>query len=99
MHALSTLVLRHRLLVALAWLVVAVAGAATAPTTVDRLSFEFNLPGQAAYETNEKIIDRFGGGTGHGDDEPRKRHEQAVPQHQGGQSMHATTSGRDRQGV
>jgi RND superfamily putative drug exporter len=62
MHALSTLVLRHRLLVALAWLAVAVAGAATAPTTVDRLSFEFNLPGQAAYETNEKIIDRFGGG-------------------------------------
>lgn len=62
MNLLTSAVLRHRLLVALAWLVVAVAGAATAPTTVDRLSFDFNLPGQAAFETNEKIVDQFGGG-------------------------------------
>jgi RND superfamily putative drug exporter len=62
MSAVTDLVLKHRLLVALAWLAVAVAGAVTAPTTVDRLSFEFNLPGQAAYETNEKIIEQFGGG-------------------------------------
>ncbi|MET0450071.1 MAG: hypothetical protein ABW004_16780, partial [Aeromicrobium sp.] len=64
MRSLTDLVLKHRLLVALAWLVVAVAGAATAPTTVDRLSFEFALPGQAAYETNQKIISQFGGGGG-----------------------------------
>ena len=62
MKRLTDLVLRHRLLVALAWLVVAVAGGATAPTTVDRLSFDFALPGQAAYETNQQIIDDFGGG-------------------------------------
>jgi RND superfamily putative drug exporter len=62
MRAVTDLVLKHRLLVALAWLAIAVAGAVTAPTTVDRLSFEFNLPGQAAYETNEKIIEQFGGG-------------------------------------
>ena len=62
MTLLTSAVLRHRLLVALAWLVVAVAGAATAPTTADRLSFDFNLPGQAAFETNEKIVDQFGGG-------------------------------------
>jgi len=62
MRILTDVVLRHRLLVALAWLVVAVAGAVTAPTTVDRLSFEFDLPGQAAYETNETIIEQFGGG-------------------------------------
>ena len=62
MKSLTNVVLKHRLLVALAWIVVAVAGAATAPTTVDRLSFEFALPGQAAYETNEKIIEQFGGG-------------------------------------
>jgi RND superfamily putative drug exporter len=61
MSAVTDLVLKHRLLVALAWLAVAVAGAVTAPTTVDRLSFEFNLPGQAAYETNQKIIEQFGG--------------------------------------
>lgn len=62
MRTVTDLVLKHRLLVALAWLAVAVAGAVTAPTTVDRLSFEFDLPGQAAYETNENIIDQFGGG-------------------------------------
>ena len=62
MNRLTNVVLRHRLLVALAWLAVAVAGGATASTTVDRLSFEFDLPGQAAYETNQQIIDRFGGG-------------------------------------
>jgi len=62
MKRLTDLVLRHRALVALAWLVVAVAGAATASTTVDRLSYDFALPGQAAYETNEQIIDTFGGG-------------------------------------
>ena len=62
MNRLTSVVLRHRMLVALAWFAVAVAGGATASTTVDRLSFEFDLPGQAAYETNEEIIDRFGGG-------------------------------------
>lgn len=62
MKNVTNVVLRHRLLVVLAWLAVAVAGAATASTTVDRLSFDFDLPGQAAYETNELIIDQFGGG-------------------------------------
>lgn len=62
MNRLTDVVLRHRLIVALAWLAVAVAGGATASTTVDRLSFEFDLPGQAAYETNQEIIERFGGG-------------------------------------
>ena len=50
-------VLRHRLLVALGWLAVAVAGGAPAPTTVDRLSYDFALPGQPAYETNAEIAD------------------------------------------
>ncbi len=62
MRALTDLVLKHRLIVALTWLIVAVAGAATAPTTVDRLSFDFALPGQAAYETNEQIVEQFGNG-------------------------------------
>ena len=62
MKRLSDLVLRHRLLVALAWLAVAVAGGATASTTVDRLSYEFALPGQPAYEANQQIIEQFGGG-------------------------------------
>ncbi len=64
MTRLTSAVLRHRRIVALVWLAVAVAGAATASTTADRLSFEFALPGQAAYETNERIIEQFGGGGG-----------------------------------
>ncbi|MDV6262567.1 MMPL family transporter [Rhodococcoides yunnanense] len=62
MKRLTDVVLRHRVLVALAWLVVAVAGGATASTTVERLSFEFALPGQDAYETNTGIVEQFGGG-------------------------------------
>ena len=62
MRRLTDAVLRHRLLVALAWVAIAVAGGATAPTTVDRLSYEFALPGEAAYETNQQIIETYGGG-------------------------------------
>lgn len=62
MNRLTTLILRHRLIVALTWLVVAVAGAATASTTVDRFSFAFDLPGQPAYEANQRIVEQFGGG-------------------------------------
>ena len=62
MKRLTDVVLRHRLLVALAWLIVAVAGAATASTTVARLSLEFALPGQAAYEANQQIVEQFGAG-------------------------------------
>ncbi len=60
-------VLRHRLLVVLLWLGVAVSGAVTAPRTVDRLSLEFALPGQPAYEANQEITRLTGGG---GADDP-----------------------------
>ena len=67
-NRLSGWVLRHRLLVVLVWLAVAVAGGAERRLdTVDRLSYEFALPGQPAYEANQLIRDRFGGG---GDDDP-----------------------------
>ena len=49
MTALTDWVLRHRRWVALAWLLVAVAGAWAAPRAVDRLSYDFALPGQPAY--------------------------------------------------
>lgn len=62
MTRLTDWVLRHRLLVVLFWLAVAAAGGATTTTTVDRLSYEFALPGQPAYETNVDIEERFGGG-------------------------------------
>ena len=62
MTALTDWVLRHRRWVALAWLLVAVAGALAAPRAVDRLSYDFALPGQPAYEANVEIAERFGGG-------------------------------------
>jgi RND superfamily putative drug exporter len=67
MRSLTDWVLSHRLVVALAWLLVAAAGAGLAPTTVDRLSYEFALPGQPAYEANVEIDETFGGG---GTEEP-----------------------------
>lgn len=62
MRTWMTFVLRHKLLVVVAWLVIAGAGAVTAPATVDSLSYDFSLPGQPAYETNTEIVERFGGG-------------------------------------
>ena len=67
MDAVTSVVLRHRRLVALLWLVVAVAGAVNAGRTVDRLSYDFDLPGQPAFEANTAIAGRFGSG---GADDP-----------------------------
>lgn len=63
MSRLTTLVLSHRLVVALLWLCVAIAGGATAARTVDALSYDFSLPGQPAYMANSQIqqIYRSGG--------------------------------------
>ena len=62
MLALSRLVLRHRLLIVLFWLVAAGVGLATAPTTVDRLTFDFSLPGQPGFEAEKKLLDAYGNG-------------------------------------
>src|SRR3974390_1827307 len=61
MNALTTFVLRHRRLVMLAWLIVALAGAATLGSTTKRLSTEFKLPGQASYIADGKISNLYGG--------------------------------------
>src|SRR5689334_1852666 len=55
-------VLRHRWLVIVAWVVVAVVGGALAPKAIDRLTYDFGLPGQPAYEANKDIGERFGNG-------------------------------------
>ncbi|MGH8967133.1 MAG: hypothetical protein ACRDXB_17645 [Actinomycetes bacterium] len=62
MSRLADVVLSHRLIVFVTWLLIAVAGAATTSRTVDALSYEFGLPGQPAYETNTDIQRTFGGG-------------------------------------
>lgn len=54
--------LKHGLIVMLAWAAVAVVGGVTAPRTVDALSYEFALPGQPAYEANQVITKQSGTG-------------------------------------
>lgn len=62
MTRLADWVLGHRLLIALFWMAIAVGGAVTAPTTTDRLGYEFALPDQPAYETNQDILAETGNG-------------------------------------
>ncbi|WP_410813844.1 MMPL family transporter [Micromonospora sp. 067-2] len=62
MRRWTTWILRHRTLVVVGWLTIAVGGGLLAPRTVDALSYEFALPGQPAYETNQLITRVSGGG-------------------------------------
>ncbi|WP_432019818.1 MMPL family transporter [Streptomyces sp. 1222.5] len=64
MAAVARWSLAHRWTVIVAWLVLALAGAAAAAQSGSRLSFAFDLPGQPAYETNEEIVRSFGSGGG-----------------------------------
>jgi len=61
MQALTRFVLRHKALVALAWLVIAVAGAATIGGTTHRLTNDFAMPGQA-YAVDNQIVAEYGNG-------------------------------------
>ncbi len=63
MESLARLVLKHRLLVAVTWLVLLVAGGAAAGPAAGRLSFDFSLPGQPGYQTEQKLIASFGTST------------------------------------
>jgi RND superfamily putative drug exporter len=62
MTRLSTLVLRHKRLVVLFWLAVTAAGLAVSPTLSSRLSQQFTLPGQPAYQANLAILRSYGNG-------------------------------------
>ncbi|QMU80228.1 MMPL family transporter [Streptacidiphilus sp. PB12-B1b] len=59
--------LAHRRLVVLAWIVLALLGGLAAARSGSRLTFTFDLPGQAAYETNTAVVKAFGTG---GDNPP-----------------------------
>ena len=61
--AVGRLVLKHRLWVAVSWLVLLVAGGAAAGPAAGRLSFDFSLPGQPGYQTEQKLIATFGTST------------------------------------
>ncbi|MGH9060494.1 MAG: MMPL family transporter, partial [Acidimicrobiales bacterium] len=55
MSRITHIVLRHKLLVVLTWLIVAVAGFATLSTTTKHLTADFALPGQPGYVADQKI--------------------------------------------
>src|SRR6478672_11260585 len=62
MRRLAELVLRHRALVVVAWIVIAVAGAMVASTVNGRTTVNFSLPGQPGDTAANKIIAAFHNG-------------------------------------
>ena len=61
MHALTRFVLRHKALVALTWLLIAVAGVMTVSGTTHRMTNEFSMPGQA-FKVDNQIVTQYGNG-------------------------------------
>jgi RND superfamily putative drug exporter len=62
MRGWGELVLRHRRIVMLVWLVVAVAGIAVTGKVNDRLTVDFSLPGQPGDKAANQIIEAFHNG-------------------------------------
>ena len=62
MRRLGEMVLRHRLLIVVAWVVIAVAGGAVAGTVTNRMTVNFSLPGQPGDTAANKIIAAFHNG-------------------------------------
>ena len=63
MEALARLVLRHRLLVVVSWMLLLVAGAVAAGPAANRLTVDFSLPGQPGYEAEQQLVSTFGTST------------------------------------
>jgi putative drug exporter of the RND superfamily len=61
MQALTHFVLRHKALVALTWLLIAVAGVMTVSGTTHRMTNDFSMPGQA-YKVDNQIAAEYGNG-------------------------------------
>jgi RND superfamily putative drug exporter len=61
MQALTRFVLRHKALVALTWLLIAVAGVMTISGTTHRMTNDFSMPGQA-YKVDNQIAAEYGNG-------------------------------------
>ncbi len=55
-------IIRHRRRVILTWLLCFGAGGYAASQLTHRLSYDFSLPGQPAYETGQKILSVYGNG-------------------------------------
>jgi len=62
MLAVSRLVLRHKLVVAVFWLVVLAAGVFASARLSGRLSQQVTIPGAAGYQANSRILRLYGNG-------------------------------------
>ncbi len=62
MRRLGELVLRHRVIIVIAWAVILVAGGAVSGTVSDRMTVNFSLPGQPGDEAANKIIAAYHNG-------------------------------------
>jgi len=60
---LARTVLHHRRVVGLVWLLLFLAGGVAAGRVVDRLTFDFSLPGQPGYETEQRVMELYGTST------------------------------------
>ena len=60
MQVLARWVLRHRLLVGVAWLVLFLAGGVAVGPAAGRLSFDFSLPGQPGFQAEQRLVQTFG---------------------------------------
>jgi RND superfamily putative drug exporter len=62
MAGLARFVIRHRLLVVGAWIVLTIVGIASAMRLSDRWFESFSIPGFSAYEANQRTLATFGSG-------------------------------------
>lgn len=62
MNRLTRIVLAHKRLVALAWIVLTLVGITTSGAAVDALDQQFSVPGREGWETNVELIERYGNG-------------------------------------
>jgi RND superfamily putative drug exporter len=62
MSSLTRLVLRHKRIVVILWLVLAVVGFATAGQATNALSKTFNLPGKEGFDVSLQIANQYGNG-------------------------------------
>ncbi len=60
MPTMARLVIRHRLVIGVAWLAVLAAALIGVSHVSGRLSQQFSLPGQPAYVTDQQILHRYG---------------------------------------
>ena len=59
---LAVVMIRHRRIVMLSWVILLLAGGYAASHLSSRLSYDFSLPGQSAYTTGTKVVQTFGNG-------------------------------------